>query len=110
MATALGLFISRKSGFIRNGLSWSPLMFLGTISYSLYLTHNPVTGASFFLLARLQVPQSVALLLTLAVCVAAAWLFWFTVERPSMLFAHKVKMLRDQSARSPLALDLASIQ
>lgn len=92
--TAVGLYAARRTGFIANGLSWQPLMFLGTISYSLYLTHNPVTGASFFVLAKLGLPQWAALLMSVAACIVVAWLFWWAIERPSMQLAHRVKLRR----------------
>lgn len=92
MVTAVGLYVARQTGFIHNGLSWRPIAFLGTVSYSLYLTHNPVTGASFFLLDKVGAPQWAALLLTLAACVVAAYAFWWLIERPSMNLAHKVKL------------------
>ncbi len=106
MITALGLFVARKTGFMRHGLSWRPLSFLGTISYSLYLTHNPVTGASFFLLAKAGVTQWAALLVTLSVCVATAYVFWLLVERPSMNLAHRVK-LQPSTAVRPMEEDAA---
>jgi peptidoglycan/LPS O-acetylase OafA/YrhL len=90
--TALGLFAARRTGFITNGLGWRPLMFLGAISYSLYLTHNLVTGASFFVLAKLSVPQWLALPVTLALCLAVAYLFWLLLEAPSMRLAQRIRL------------------
>ncbi len=92
MITAIGLFVARKTGYIKHGLSREPLVLLGTISYSLYLTHNPVTGAAFFLFSGL--PQLVALLLTIVVCVAVAFGFWLVIERPSIRLAHRIKLRR----------------
>lgn len=92
--TALGLYVSRRYGYISNGLGWRPLMFLGTISYSLYLTHNPVTGASFYVMALVGMPQWAALVMTIAACVVFAFLFWWAIERPSMKLAHRVKLIR----------------
>jgi peptidoglycan/LPS O-acetylase OafA/YrhL len=42
-ATALVLYVSARSNRIENDMNWRPLQFLGKISYSLYLTHVPVT-------------------------------------------------------------------
>ncbi len=91
MLTAAGLLLARKIGFMSHGLSWRVPTFLGTISYSLYLTHNPITGASFYLLAKVGLPQWASLIITLVVCVAAAFVFWLLIERPSINLAHKVK-------------------
>lgn len=92
--TAIGLYLSRRYGFIGTGLGWRPLMFLGTISYSLYLTHNPVTGASFFVLAMIGMPQWLALIVTVAACIIVASVFWWLIERPSMNLAHRVRLKR----------------
>jgi peptidoglycan/LPS O-acetylase OafA/YrhL len=46
--TAVGLFFALRSGWILSGLNWRWLQFLGTISYSLYLLHSPITGAVGF--------------------------------------------------------------
>ena len=92
MVTAVGLYIARQTGFIHNGLSWRPIAFLGTVSYSLYLTHNPVNAAPFFLLDKIGAPQWAALLLTLAVCVIAAYVYWWLIERPSMYLARRVSL------------------
>ena len=103
MVTAVGLYVARQTGFIHNGLSWRPISFLGTVSYSLYLTHNPVSGASFFLLDKIGAPQWAALLLTLAACVIAAYAFWWLIERPSMNLAHRVSLQARVEARPTVA-------
>jgi len=105
MLTAVGLLVAGKTGFIRNGLAWRPLLFLGTVSYSLYLTHNPVAGASFFLLERYGVPQWASLIISFAACVAAAAAFWFVIERPTMRLAHRVKLPRSREVISGFASD-----
>lgn len=92
LITAAGLLVAGTTGFIKRGLAWPPLLFLGTISYSLYLTHNPITGASFFLLDKLGVPQWAALLASLGLCVIVSGLFWIIIERPTMRLAHKIKL------------------
>ena len=96
VGTAAALLIASKTGYIRHGLGWRPLLFLGTISYSLYLTHNPITGASFFLLERLGLPDWAALVATIAACIAGAAVFWYLVERPTMSLARHVKLPRNR--------------
>lgn len=110
VVTALGLFVARRTGFIVNGLGWRPLMFLGTISYSLYLTHNPVTGASFFMLAKLGVPQWLALSVTLALCMAVAYLFWLLVEHPSMGLAQRIRLRPSKAKAAALGLHPAEVR
>ena len=105
MLTAAGLLVAGKTGFIRNGLAWRPLLFLGTVSYSLYLTHNPVAGAAFFLLEKAGVPQWASLVISCAACVTAAAAFWFVIERPTMRLAHRVKLPRSREVVSGFASD-----
>ena len=57
------------------------LQFLGLISYSLYLTHNPILGAGFFLTSRI-LPDSVfgeiiSFLINVALVIGFAFAFWF---------------------------------
>lgn len=103
MITATGLLVAGKTGFIARGIGWRPLLFLGTVSYSLYLTHNPITGASFFILAKLGVPEWAALAVTIATCIIGAGLFWFAIERPTMKLAHRIKLRRDSEVESGFA-------
>lgn len=95
MATGLGLLLAGRVGWLE-AMDWRPVQFLGAISYSLYLTHNPVTGATFFVLSKARVPEPVALVLTLCVCIAIAALFWWLFERPAIQLAHRIK-LRNQA-------------
>lgn len=63
------------------------LQFLGRISYSLYLVHNPVSGAFFNVAYRItgrNVGTEAAWYLpALLVNVLAATAFWYLIERPS---------------------------
>lgn len=103
MLTAFGLLVAGKTGYIRTGLSIRPLLFFGTISYSLYLIHNPISGASFFLLERAAIPQWLSLLISFAACIVAAAAFWFIIERPTMRLAHRVKLPRKREVASGFA-------
>ena len=59
-----------------------PLVMLGEISYSLYLTHVPIGGRVVNLLARFDVPLWRAGGSAAAISIAAAALFYAAVERP----------------------------
>lgn len=79
--------------------SW--LQKLGTVSYSLYLTHNPFSGAAFFI-ARKALPggaavQGLHLAWAAAICLAGAWLFWRLFEVPAH---HVSRALGRASARA----------
>lgn len=99
--TAAMLLAAQWTGYIVDGLNFRPLMFLGTISYSLYLIHNPVTGASFFLMGKLGMPEGASLAMTLTLCIASAYLFWRLVEQPSQSLAKKVRLRRSSHTESP---------
>lgn len=99
-ATAIVLFLAVRGGWAQRGLDWRWLQFLGTISYSLYLIHNPLTGAAAFVGHRLfgdgPAADLICLVLILAACIAGASLLWWAVERPSHRLSRRVR-----SSRSP---------
>lgn len=69
--------------------------FLGRISYSLYLIHMPV-GIAFQRLAKpyadSDMEKFLAVWLSLALCLIAAWVFYVVVERPAIAWARKIPM------------------
>jgi peptidoglycan/LPS O-acetylase OafA/YrhL len=74
--------------------NWRWIQFLGKISYSLYLTHNPITGASYFVIYRLLgnsvLVQYMALLISTIACIFFAVLFWWLLEQWSISLSKKV--------------------
>lgn len=95
--TAALLAVSVWRGYADTGLNWRALQFLGTISYSLYLTHNPVTGAVGFLMRRIGFGDGVAgggltMAVILAVVIAFSALFWAVFERPSHALSRRVSL------------------
>lgn len=97
VATAVSLWAAGATQKIYSALGWRWLQWLGAISYSLYLIHNPVTGASFrvgyMLTGSGVIFQAVWWFVSLIACLVAAYLFWRLVERPSMGLA-KLILLR----------------
>ncbi|RYF48432.1 MAG: acyltransferase [Cytophagaceae bacterium] len=85
--TAVVLHVALRTGHIVRSMSFAPIQFVGTISYSLYLTHTQVQGASMNLLyryiPRTAIGEAFALALSAVCCVAVASLFWWIIERPS---------------------------
>ncbi|MCX7386126.1 MAG: acyltransferase [Planctomycetales bacterium] len=80
-----------------------PLSFLGTISYSLYLLHEPVGNRIFNLAGRL--PESIVrplpvLIAGLGGSILIAYGFWRIVEEPSQRWA-KMSKWSGPDARSP---------
>lgn len=74
------------------------LQFLGLISYSLYLTHGPITGASYFVLYKIMgetlLTEIVALGITTAICIVFAFAFWWMFERWSVRLSQRIKLHR----------------
>lgn len=93
--SAVILFAAMRTGRLETGLDYRPLQLLGTVSYSLYLIHNSITGAVAFVAHRLLgsglAADAGTLLLIIGASVSAAWLFWRLIERPSQSLASTVK-------------------
>jgi peptidoglycan/LPS O-acetylase OafA/YrhL len=72
----------------RRLLSTRALTGLGTVSFSLYLTHEPLVVT----LAVITPPDHswIAPVIALPICFVVAWLFWKWVERPSHRLARSV--------------------
>lgn len=77
--------VSIADGFTRRALSTAPMVFLGKVSYSLYLTHAIVIGALVALLPKLGVADPLAIAaVSLPASMLAAVAFWRIIEVPSM--------------------------
>ncbi len=84
--------IAISDGYLRKLLSTGPCMWLGKLSYSLYLTHIILISGCADFLPALGISSSwVQIAISLVGCFAYAWLFWYFVERPSIALSHKVK-------------------
>jgi peptidoglycan/LPS O-acetylase OafA/YrhL len=83
-------------------LSWGWLQFLGKISYSLYLTHVPVLGAAFFVASKV-LPANILgeifyLQLGILMSVVFGSIMWELVEKPSIKWSQKVKLVKIKKA------------
>ena len=92
IGTAILLHVAFRTGYIYRGLDWRWVQFLGTVSYSLYLIHNPIVGGVSFLTARWIGSDLVTLVLSVAASILAAAAFWYLLERPSLALAHRIRM------------------
>jgi peptidoglycan/LPS O-acetylase OafA/YrhL len=75
--------------WLRNALNWTPLVFVGTFSYSLYLLHAPlleILWRYWIKPLKLSSLHSFILLSTvgLAAVIAVSYLFFLLFERPFM--------------------------
>ena len=94
--TALAILAVAASGQITTALNWPWLQFLGKISYSLYLVHNPVTGAVFRigygLTGHSTMSEAFWWMVSLAACVVVAFAVWWCIEAPSMRLARMIPL------------------
>ena len=100
--TSFLLWAAAISGRIYSACSWRWTQMLGTISYSLYLTHNPITGAAFkvgyMLTGRSPILEAIWWSLTTCTCLLFAWGVWWLVERPSIRLASCVRLAQTAGA------------
>lgn len=73
-------FTQHEASWVRRGLSWKPLVYIGTLSYSLYLWHWPVLVLTRSLPGTLSLAPRLAL--ASLVFVALSVVFHYAVERP----------------------------
>jgi peptidoglycan/LPS O-acetylase OafA/YrhL len=91
--TALLLSLLARFGKLSNFAS-GPLKGLGTISYSLYLTHVPAIFIFVSLSGVLLGPALGGIPAYISVvvgCLALATAFWWGIERPSHAFAKRIR-------------------
>ena len=80
LGTALTIRYARTDGAAGRLLALRPMVFVGLLSYSIYLWHQPLFA--FARLGALREPGIGTLLALSALCVPLAWISWRYVERP----------------------------
>lgn len=102
LAAVLLIYGGGRSARVARILNLRALQYLGLISYSLYLTHNQITGATKFALARLlssTAASELALLVAIIVaCLVFATLGHRWVERPSIAWSRRVSFKQRPAA------------
>lgn len=96
LGAALLIFVAGWRGKLASWLSARPLQALGAISYSLYLTHNPITGAAFRagyrLTGRSLALEALWFVLVTVTCLVFAALFHRAIERPTLALSHRIRL------------------
>lgn len=93
------IVLSANAPFLRGFLSSRAMRFLGLISFSLYLVHEPIVVAVVHLVDR----PTLAVPVAMAISVGVAVVFWWAVERPSHLLARRIRDGAEAEARSDAA-------
>ena len=71
-----------------------PLAWLGTISYAVYLVHQPLFVAIKTVLVRFGANVPVVWCARMLFAIAAAWVFYLVFEKPAIRWAAGIKALR----------------
>ena len=105
--TALVILCGRSTSPAMNrALTLRPLVFIGLISYSLYLWHWPIiVFAKYYLVRELSSVESLAALGLMLACAAVSWAF---VERPFRNKAIPINTVRYGAALSGAAFATAA--
>lgn len=98
--TTLSLLVAGITHRMHTWLAWRWLQNLGLISYSLYLLHNPLTGAMANIGRRAVgiglVPDLIVATVTIVACLVTAWVAYLWIEHPSIRWSHRFRMQRSQ--------------
>lgn len=91
-------------------LEWRPLVFLGTISYSLYLTHQNIGYVIIRAGYSVGLNPNLSILIATAVALLIGTAIAFLVERPAMAFLrdHRPRWATSPSATQPSGLAAAA--
>jgi peptidoglycan/LPS O-acetylase OafA/YrhL len=98
--TTASLIYAGMQDKMSDWLAFSWVQFIGLVSYSLYLLHNPLTGAISWVVHRLTTPGVIAdfltLLLTIGASTLISWLAFLIIERPSIKWSHMIPMRKSK--------------
>jgi peptidoglycan/LPS O-acetylase OafA/YrhL len=94
VTAAAAIFVAGWRQRLTSWLGARPFQGLGAISYSLYLVHNPITGAVFRagyrLTGRTLLTEALWFVVVLSSCLGFAYLFHRAIERPALALSHRV--------------------
>nr|WP_315395517.1 acyltransferase [uncultured Duganella sp.] len=110
LATGLLLLLGGLKGFLRTWSGGRLIQWVGLISYSLYLTHNTISGMVFrvgyMITGRSALTEGVWLVIVVVCCCLFAWVFYLIFERAGIRWSKLVSMRRGQpglvSGQSPV--------
>jgi peptidoglycan/LPS O-acetylase OafA/YrhL len=93
------LLLASQLNTMGTWLNWRWLQWIGITSYSLYLLHNPITGASFNLINKFLDPNNITneiigLLIALSCCFIGAYIAFLLIEKPSIKLSHRFRFAK----------------
>jgi peptidoglycan/LPS O-acetylase OafA/YrhL len=95
-ASALLILLAGIRGTLTIWLGSRPFLFLGGISYSLYLIHNPLMGAMYRVGYRVtghsMAMEMLGFVAVLIGCVGLSALFCWAIEKPSLAFSRRIRV------------------
>lgn len=101
-ASVLLIVLAQQPSSFRRLLNRAPLVWLGHVSYSLYLVHAPVLAATVILLHE-ELPIWACLIVGIAVALSAAGVLHRLVEIPARNLARRAEQRLRVSPSMPLA-------
>jgi peptidoglycan/LPS O-acetylase OafA/YrhL len=94
VVTATSILVCGRTANMASWLSSRPWQFLGAISYSLYLVHNPITGLVFGLgygiTPHSRGWQTLWFFVDVGMCIGVAYIFHRVLELPSLRLSQKI--------------------
>lgn len=85
LAALVLLFYLALKGYLKF-LNWQPLLFLGSISYALYLIHQNIGYVVIKLLYKHDIDGNITVLVALSLSIFLASLITFKIEQPMLRF------------------------
>jgi peptidoglycan/LPS O-acetylase OafA/YrhL len=91
----IAVLISKPEGMINQALRFQPLVWLGSISYGVYLIHIPAIGVAHAVMGRTSAVLDswsavVATVVGIGATIGLAWLSWRYFEKPLNDHAHRL--------------------
>lgn len=106
--TSILLLAAGVKGKMNEWLNWRWVQSLGLISYSLYLLHNPISGASFNVLKRFlpegAVFEVLELIIVIGICLILSWIAYMVSERPSISWSHLITLRESKNKKTLYAV------
>ncbi len=99
IGSSLFIIIALSSGIFSRFLNLKPILFLGKISYSLYLYHTVILFSLIYIFNGIF-PISVILLATIVFSIIVSIISYYLIEEPSMKLGKKLTMDKQKQSKA----------